>query len=72
MQTIILYRYKRKSGGVTVSPIKPSVEYTELYRLIANTGKVLTRDGENVSLCIDVEKTAGWYEIDAPNGDLGV
>lgn len=66
MQTITLYRYEREGGGMTVSPVTPDVEYTELYRLIADEGKALTQDGENLSPCVDVESVEGWYEVDAP------
>ena len=65
MQTITLYRYTRPDGGVTVSPIKPDVEYTEMVRLIADEGKILT-DGTNTTTCTDVSSAEGWTEIDAP------
>ncbi len=65
MQTITLYRYTRPDGGVTVSPIKPNVEYIEMVRLIADEGKVLT-DGTNTTTCTDVSSAEGWTEIDAP------
>lgn len=65
MQTITLYRYTRPDGGVTVSPIKPNVKYTEMVRLIADEGKILT-DGTNTTMCIDVSSAEGWTEIDAP------
>lgn len=63
MQTITLYRYTRPDGGISVSPIKPNVEYTEMVRLIADEGKALT-DGTNTTMCIDVSSTEGWTEID--------
>ena len=66
MQSIVLYRYEREGGGVTVSPVKPDVEHTELYRLVADEGKMLTQDGENLYFCTDVESADGWYEVDAP------
>ncbi len=66
-----LYRYEREDGGVTVSPIKPDCEYTEKVRLIADEGKVLTLDGENLYRCLDVESTEGWYEVDAPPRERG-
>lgn len=69
MQTIILYKYIRADGGVTVSPIKPDCEYTEMYRLVADEGKVLTQDGVDTTTCIDVESVEGWYEVDAPEED---
>ena len=68
MQTITLYRYTREDGGVTTSPVKPDGEYTEMYRLIADGGKVLT-DGTTVTVCVDVYSADGWTEIDEPTED---
>lgn len=65
MQIIPLYKYEREGGGITVSPIKPNVEYTEMYRLVADEGKVLT-NGKDVAWCVDVESVDGWIEIDEP------
>lgn len=65
MQIITLYRYTRPDGGISVSPIKPNVEYTEMVRLVADEGKALT-DGTNTTMCIDVSSAEGWTEIDAP------
>lgn len=65
MQTITLYKYKRADGGVTISPIKPDVEYTEMVRLVADEGKVLTKDGDNSTTCVDTDTADGWYEVDA-------
>lgn len=65
MQTITLYRYTRPDGGISVSPIKPNVKYTEMVRLVADEGKALT-DGTNTTMCIDVSSAEGWTEIDAP------
>ena len=65
MQIINLYKYTREDGGTTVSPIKPNTEYTEMYRLIADDGKVLTKDGENFTTCIDTDIAEGWYEVDS-------
>lgn len=65
MQTITLYRYTRPDGGISVSPIKPNVKYTEMVRLIADDGKALT-DGTNTTTCTDVSSAEGWTEIDAP------
>lgn len=67
MRTINLYKYKREDGGTTVSPIKPDCETTEMVRLVADEGKVLTKDnGENVYKIIDTNTADGWQEIDAP------
>ena len=65
MQTITLYRYTRPDGGISVSPIKPNVEYTEMVRLVADEGKALT-DGTNTTTCTDVSSAECWTEIDAP------
>jgi hypothetical protein len=59
MQAITLYRYNRADGGVTISPVKPDGEYTEMVRLIADEGRVLTKDGENFTTCTDVESEDG-------------
>jgi hypothetical protein len=64
MQIIPLYRYHRADGGVTVSPVKPDTEYTELCRLIADDGKGLTQDGITTCDCIDTDSVASWYEIE--------
>lgn len=66
MQIITLYKYKRADGGATISPVKPDCEYTEMVRLVADDGKVLTQDGENFTYCIDTDTSDGWMEIDAP------
>ena len=72
MEIIVLYKYERESGGVTVSPIKPDCEYVEMSRLVADEGKVLTRDGANLSCCVDVDSVDGWYEVDDPEAELCV
>ena len=69
MQTITLYRYNRADGGVTISPVKPDGEYTKMVRLVADEGKVLTKDGVNFTTCTDVESAEGWYEVDDPEED---
>ena len=65
MEIITICRYKRKSGGVTITPHKPFCEHEEMSRLIADEGKTLT-NGEITTPCIDVESVDGWREIDAP------
>lgn len=69
MQIINLYKYIREGGGVTVSPIKPECEYTELYRIVADEAKVLVKD-EVTTTCADVDSLEGWTEIDAPEETL--
>lgn len=63
MQTILLYRYTRPDGGVTVSTTKPDVEYTELVRLVADEGMVLT-NGEIITGCTDTDDQSAWYEVE--------
>ena len=62
MQTIPLYRYTRPDGGVTVSTVKPDTEYTELTRLVADEGYILT-NGETTTTCTDTDNPSLWYEI---------
>ena len=63
MQIITLYKYTREDGGITVSPNKPDTEYTEMFRLVADEGKVLVKD-DVTTTCTDVESADGWSEID--------
>ena len=65
MQIITLYKYIREDGGTTVSPVKPDCEYTEMYRIVSDEGKVLV-NGDITTTCTDVASTEGWEEIDAP------
>ena len=66
MNKITLYKFIRPDDGVTVSPNKPKGEYTEMVRLIADEGKILTLDGVNFTSCTDVVSEEGWYEVDEP------
>lgn len=66
MQIINLYRYTRPDGGVSTSPVKPDVEYTEMFRLVADEGKMLTQNGTDLCGCTDVNSVESWYEVDAP------
>lgn len=67
MQTIALYRYLRPNGGVTVSTIKPDTDYELRYRLIADEGMALTKDGV-ITTCVDVVSADGWTEIKHEEG----
>lgn len=69
MQIINLYRYTRPDGGVTVSPVRPEGEYAPMYRLVADEGMALTKDGENLTSCADVESVIGWYEVETTEGE---
>ena len=66
MQKINLYRYARSGGGTTISTIEPDVEYTIVYRLVSDEGKILV-NGENKTYCIDVDIVEGWTEVDDEN-----
>lgn len=63
MQTKPLYKYTRADGGVTISPTKPDVEYTQMYRLIADEGSEIT-NGQITTTCIDVVSFEGWHDAD--------
>lgn len=63
MELIKLYRYTRPDGGIDVSPIIPNTDYTELVRIVADEGKMLTQDGENFTGCIDTDSAEGWHEV---------
>lgn len=63
MQKITLYRYMRPDGGVSISPVKPDTEYTEVYRLIADEGCTLT-DGVNHVECVDTDNPEAWEEAE--------
>lgn len=69
MQKITLYKYIREDGGITVSPIKPDTEYTEMFRLVADEGKVLV-NGDITTTCTDVVSTEGWEEIEGEEDEI--
>lgn len=70
MQIKTLYRYTRADGGITVTPEKPEgIDFSEKLRLIADDGKMLTTDGKTLYPCIDVDNTAGWYEVADPEAE---
>ena len=62
-----LYRYQREDGGLTISLVKPNRIYTELVRIIADEGKLVTKDGINKYTVVDASDSNGWYEIENPN-----
>lgn len=69
MQKITLYKYTREDGGITVSPNKPDTEYTEMFRLVADEGKVLV-NGDITTTCTDVETVEGWEEIEGEEDEI--
>lgn len=62
MKKITLYCYYREDGGLTVSPEKPDVEYTESNRLIADDGFILF-NGTDYAPCIDTDTPDEWSEV---------
>ena len=68
MKKINLYKFKREDGSTVISPNKPDegVEYTNALRLIADSGKLLTKDGVKLYTVIDTNNEEGWHEVDAP------
>lgn len=62
MQKINLYRYLRPDGGVTVSPEKPEGAFTQLTRLVAEEGRMLT-DGTREADCVDTDCPEIWEEV---------
>lgn len=68
MQVITLYVFNREDGGVTVSPVKPETnDYTETTRIVAEEGKLLTKDNINFYSCLDTDDLDGWYEVEDLN-----
>lgn len=63
MQKITLYRYIRPDGGVTVSPVKPDCGCTQMVRLVAEDGMMLT-DGTINTVCVDTANPSVWEEVE--------
>ena len=63
MEIKTVYRYEREPGKVTVSTEKPDVEYVETYRVIADEGMAVTRNGEDLYSVVDTDIKDGWTEI---------
>lgn len=59
-----LYKFQREDGGTTVSTVKPDAPHTPMFRIIADEGKNVTRDGINTYPVIDSDSSDGWYEVD--------
>lgn len=67
MQIVDLYRYERKPGKITTSPVKPDddVDYSVIYRLIADEGMAIT-DGTLIVECVDTNSLENWADCKAP------
>lgn len=66
MTVKLLYRYKREDGGINVSPIEPRQEHSKLYRIIADEGMSLVRNGQSFGSVTDTDFRDGWSETEAP------
>lgn len=64
-----LNRHSGSGSGVTVSTVKPSGEYTELARLVADEGYTLT-NGETTTTCTDTDTPEVWYEVEDTEGEF--
>lgn len=69
MRNKTLYRYTRNDKGVTVSPIEPKVSYETLYRVIADEGMVLVRNGETCGRVVDTASPEEWSEVCAETNE---
>ena len=67
MQIKTLYRFTRADGGTTVSPNAPDGAYTILFRIIADEGMAVTKDGQSLYAVIDTEAIEGYYEVENPD-----
>ena len=74
MKKIPIYKYKRPDGGTTVSPIRPEHgEYKEMYRIVADEGKILRKGKYGIELnSIEVDNDEGWEEYEDMVLDEGI
>ena len=65
MEKRTIYKTVRADGGTDVALVAPAdgIDYECRYRLIADSGKILT-DGERYARVIDTETPEAWTEID--------
>lgn len=71
MSDVVLYKYSRPDGGVTVTPMLSGDDYYETgHRLIADNEMVLTNGRVSVFV-IDTDDPSEWSEITyvAPDSD---
>lgn len=67
MITKKMYKYERAKGKFTVAfSVPENKEYEEIYRLIAEEGKSITKDGIELFCCVDTDTIEGYYEIETP------
>lgn len=65
-----LYKYERAPGKITVSTNKPNVDYTIIYRIIADDGYLVTQDGVNLFGVVDTTDNQNWYEVEAQTEEV--
>lgn len=66
MKIVNLYRYENPDDSITISPIqKDENDTTNIYRVIADEGNVLT-DGVNTYSCVDTNDVSRYDEIAVP------
>lgn len=70
MTKIKRYRYLGKNGIITTSVLIDGIEPINMYRLIADKGKVMT-DGTRMARQVEIfaEDLENWSEIADPNPD---
>lgn len=74
MKKIPIYKYERPDGGTTVSPVRPEhSEYEEMYRLVADEGKILRKGKYGIELnSIEVDNDEEWEEYEDMVLDGGI
>ena len=60
-----MYKYSGANGEV-VSPVELPMAHSAVTRLIADSGKMITNDGESLFSVLDTDSAEGYYEVDAP------
>lgn len=68
MTIINLYKYKITNGW-RITPRKPEerIEYIQMFRISADEGNGLTRNGSEPVTVIDTDTFEGWEEVPAPD-----
>lgn len=60
-----MYKYTGTNGEI-ISTVELPIEYNVIYRLIADSDKMITNDGENIFSVLDADNIEEYYEINAP------
>ena len=71
MQIKPLYKYEWAKGKIEVSPIKPEDKpYIDMYRLIADEGKMLAYNNVIMGNVIDIDTLDGWSEVETSEEEV--